>query len=407
MEWIKVEHIGNDGFAKVLYAASKGSLLSAPAKEMLLEGTDETTLNDRTWTEYTLIRVEKGQNAVLLEGDRILTSCGRPGDYQLRTTEDVTKAKVYFVRTETSSSKVYESNTGITFPARDLELGVEQDIRLRSALYFDYRIKNPKAFMRYLAGDKTKRCVRQTIESELYSVFSVCLPEVLAQLSAEGIHYAQLPMCRERLTELMAHKLALAWPSSRGIELKAFAFAKAEPYKVDEKAFVQKCQQAQAADDVTSEAFSEEFGKLMKELGQVAGEALNIFQGEIASIFGGVADSADDEEDEEYDDLLNSIFNSSGVDVLGSWKCPELKQVITFALLDAAIETNGKEVWRGDWEQIQDEDGRTLIVCPTADSLGCYGYFEHHADLNEEYLAGVLADTGTEKQYIRFIRMTK
>ena len=51
-----------------------------------------------------------------------------------------------------------------------------------------------------------------------------------------------------------------------------------------------------------------------------------------------------------------------------------------------------------------------LLVCPTADSLGCYAYFEHHTDAenaDEEYLAGVLADTGTEKQYIRFAKMKK
>ena len=133
---------------------------------------------------------------------------------------------------------------------------------------------------------------------------------------------------------------------------------------------------------------------------------MNIFQGELASLFDGFTEATEGEEDGEYDDLLNSILNGSGVDVLGSWECPELKQVVTFALLDAAIATAGKEIWRGDWEQAEDEEGRTLIVCPTADSLGCYDHFEHHTDEDGEYLAGVLADTGTEKQYIRFIKMT-
>lgn len=408
MEWVKLEHADKDGFAKVLYSVSKGSLLSAPAKEMLVEGTDVAALKDRPWTEYTLIRVEKGQNAVIMEGDRILASCGRPGDYQLQATEDLSKARVYFVRTEMISSKVFESNTGIVYPAKEPALSVEQNIRLRTALYFDYRIKNPKAFLRSMAEGKSKRIPHQSIDAELHSVFSVGMSDVLAQLCAEGVPYTQLTMCRERLTQLMAQMLELAWPNSRGIELKTFAFAKAEPYKVDEKAFIQKCQQARAADDVSSEAFSEEFGKLMKELGQVAGEALNMFQGELESLFGGLTEDTDGEEDGEYDDLFNSIFNGTGVDMIGSWICPELKQIVTFALLDAAIEMDGKEVWRGDWAQTQDEDGNTVIVCPTANSLGCYAYFEHHTDpenKDEEYLAGVLADTGTEKQYVRFVKI--
>ncbi|MBO5779136.1 MAG: hypothetical protein J6R82_06175, partial [Clostridia bacterium] len=72
MEWIKLEHTDNSGFAKVLYSVSKGSVLSAPAKEMTVEGTDEAALKGRDWTEYTLIRVEKGQSAVLMAGDRVL-----------------------------------------------------------------------------------------------------------------------------------------------------------------------------------------------------------------------------------------------------------------------------------------------------------------------------------------------
>ncbi len=408
MEWVKLKHTDNCGLAKILYSVSKGSVLSAPAKEMAVEGADEAARKDRPWTEYSIIRVEKGQQAVLLQGDKILGSCGRPGDYQLSATEDLSKAKVYFVRTETISGKVYESNTGIVYPEKVPELGVEQNIRLRSALYFDYRIKNAKTFMRYAAENKAKRFVRQTMEAEMYSVFSVCMPEVLAQLSAEGIHYTQLPMCQKRLTELMAQKLAFAWPNSRGVELKVFAFAKAEPYKVDEKAFVQKCQQAQAAADVPAEAFGQELGKLMNYFGQAAGKALNIFQGEIESLFDGLTETADDEDDGESDDLWDSIFSGTGVDVIGSWECPELKQVVTFALLDAAIATDGNEVWRGDWEQKQDAGGNTIIVCPTADSLGCYAYFERHTDPDNddtEYLAGVLADTGTEKQYIRFTKM--
>ena len=406
MEWVKMEHTDKDGFAKVLYSVSKGSLLSAPAKEMTVEGADETALKGRIWTEYTLIRVEKGQNAVLLDGDRVLASCGKPGDYRIEATEDLSKAKVYFVRTETVSSKVYESNAGIVYPAKDAEWGVEQDIRLRTALYFSYRIKNPKAFLRYMAEGKTKRISHQNIDAEMQSVFSVCMSDVLAQLSAEGVPYTQLTLCRERLTELMAQKLELAWPNSRGIELKTFAFVKAEPYKVDEKAFIEKCRQAQAADDVTGEAYGEELENLLIGLGHAAGEALTAFRDEVVSIFGDLTDPTDEEGEEETDDFLESILSGTGANVYGSWICPELKQIVTFTVLDAAVEIDGREVWRGDWKQIQDTNGNPLIVCPTADAIGCYAYFEYHAE-SEPYLAGVLADTGTEKQYIRFAKVAK
>ena len=54
---------------------------------------------------------------------------------------------------------------------------------------------------------------------------------------------------------------------------------------------------------MTSESFSKEFENLMKGLGQAAGEALNAFQEELASIFGGLEDVAENEEDGEFDDF--------------------------------------------------------------------------------------------------------
>ena len=76
-------------------------------------------------------------------------------------------------------------------------------------------------------------------------------------------------------------------------------------------------------------------------------------------------------------------------------------------MLDASIETDGRKVWRGEWEEQEDEDGVKTITCPTADSLGSYAYFELHAAPegdDGEYLAGIISDNGTEKQYIRFVR---
>lgn len=77
----------------------------------MLKEVDENQLQHRVWTENTLIRIEKHQCAVLLLGDKILGSRGTSGDYKLCSQEDISEAKVYFVRTAVVSGKIFESNT--------------------------------------------------------------------------------------------------------------------------------------------------------------------------------------------------------------------------------------------------------------------------------------------------------
>ena len=58
----------------------------------------------------------------------------------------------------------------------------------------------------------------------------------------------------------------------------------------------------------------------------------------------------------------------------------------------------------GDWEEKEQEDKTKIVVCPTADGLGCYKYFEYHKDESSEYLAGVFFAEDGEKQFVRFER---
>ena len=416
MEWIKLESTNSLGgdFCRILYMDKNPNLVSVPAKEMLLDSDNADLPKNRRWTEYTIIRIEKDQCALVVDGDNILSSKGKAGDYLLQGEEDLSKVKIYYVRTNSRSSKVYDTHTPVIFPANDLEFGVQQDIRFRCSFYFKYRIKNSKTFIRYMAEEKQKRIMFNDLASELYSVFSVSFPNVLEQLAKDGVRYTEICANTERITELMSEKLKIAWENSRGIELKSFCVVTAEPNKTDEKTFLEKCEHAKKTDDISSQEFSEEFSELLKDLGKVAGETIDSFQTEMTSFFGEFAETLEkelgvtDEEDSDdnYDLDLENLLDNCSTNVMGKWECPELKQVITFSILDASIEMDGKEVWRGDWEEKQDENGATTVVCPTADSFEYYAYFNLITDSEneKEYLEGVLSDTGKEKQFVRFFK---
>ena len=421
MDFIKLDSKFDDSqleeiFSKVLYSDAKGKSLSAPAKEMQYGAKEKHENNELPWNAYTLIRIVKNQSAVIVCGDKVMASRAKPGDYAIQDTADLSAAKVYFISTEDMSSKMLETHTPVPFRAEDKILGVSQDIRLQCAGYFNYRISHPKEFMKYVLTQSNKRITKQTLENEMSSIFSVCLPDLLGQLANEGVPYTEICASTDRITEFMRKKLAVAWKKSRGIELKEFTIVMAQPSRDDEEAFIDKCRKAKEAQKdpkLGTEQFSEEFESVMKELGKVAGDALHTFSQEMISLFGGLAEEfekefdkaeKESESDEKCDDFdIDSILEGCHTDVMGTWECPELGQTVRFELLYAVIETNGQQVWMGDWEE-REVDGYDRVICPTADSLGYYKYFEYHNDDEDEFLAGIILDTDDEKQYIRFVR---
>ena len=149
MDFIKLdssfdeEQLG-EMFSRVLQADTKGNLLSTPAKEMAYGSNGEQNTSDLPWTAYTLIRIAKKQSAVIVCGDKVMASRAKPGDYAIQDEDDLSSAKVYFISTEEKSSKMLETHTPIPFRAENKNLGVSQDIRLRLAGYFDYRISRQR-----------------------------------------------------------------------------------------------------------------------------------------------------------------------------------------------------------------------------------------------------------------------
>ena len=156
----------------------------------------------------------------------------------------------------------------------------------------------------------------------------------------------------------------------------------------------------------TNAESSEEFDKQMKAFGQAAGEMFGALAEGMTAFMGGFAESVG-KTFESVETGFNASFegslNGRKMDLLGTWSCPELRQSVTLAVFDANFVVGGKEIWRGDWEEREEDGLRT--VYPKADTLGGYGHFEVQKDEDGRlYLAGILSDTGTEKQFVRFVK---
>jgi len=418
MEWMKWQSAAEGGDAsmpvrKVYYADPDRNLLTFPAQELVLEeGQDNAP-------SRALSRIAEDQCAVLTDGDKSLSFCAEKGEYAFCKADEEQNWQVYFVRLDTFSSQVFSTHTPIPYPVKHKESEISGTVHLRCVGCYSYRIADPQIFWQAIGGKCSINSSRQTLESEMDSIFSACLPGVFRQLSEEGIPYTDVASQTERITELMKEKLASAWKDSRGIELTEYAIFLAEANREEEEAFRLRCQQEKEKKKTASrtesgnpsgEPFSEEWNEAINEISRSAEEAFSMLQGGITSLLSGFMGAI--EKGLDSTEVNGSVTSSaSGVKrslhLLGTWECLELKQTAIFALMDACILMNGQEIWRGNWKELPGADGADAVITSDDEKMGGYTCFEYHKasdSADGEYLAAVFADTDMGKQYIRFTK---
>lgn len=418
MEWMKWQSAAEAGDAhtpvrKVYYADPDRNLLISPARELVLEAEQD---NAPSWW---LIRIAEGQCAVLADGDKPLSFCAEKGEYLFCKADEGQNWQVHFVRLDTFLSQVFSTHTPIPYPVKYKDSEISGTVHLLCVGCYSYQIVDPQIFWQ-AAGSKHKEGIsRQTLESEMDSIFSACMPGVFRQLSEEGIPYTNVASQNERITELMKEKLASAWKVSRGIELTEYEVFLTEANREEEEAFRLRCQQEEEkkktafgaeSGNPSGEPFSEEWNEAVNDISRGAEEAFSMLQGGITSLLSGFMGAI--EKGLDSAEVNGSVTSSSSgvkrsLHLLGTWECPELKQTVIFALMDACILMNGQEIWRGNWKELPGTDGADAVITSDDEKMGGYTCFEYHKasdGADGEYLAAVFADTDMGKQYIRFTK---
>ena len=127
--------------------------------------------------------------------------------------------RVYYFNTKEILNNKYGTPTPVPFRVVDPNLGLDLEASLRCNGEYSYRITDPIAFYKTLAGNVSGDYTRDMLDSQLKSQFLTCLQPAFARISEMGIRYSALPGHTLEISEAMDDALTKKWSGERGISI--------------------------------------------------------------------------------------------------------------------------------------------------------------------------------------------
>ena len=127
--------------------------------------------------------------------------------------------RVYYFNTKEILNNKYGTPTPVPFRVVDPNLGLDLEASLRCNGEYSYRITDPIAFYKTLAGNVSGDYTRDMLDSQLKSQFLTCLQPAFAKISEMGIRYSALPGHTLEISEAMDDALTKKWSGQRGISI--------------------------------------------------------------------------------------------------------------------------------------------------------------------------------------------
>lgn len=210
----------------------------------------------------SVVAVAPGQCALITEQGAIVEVCAEPGEYTWDTSSEPSlfygslassvpasfkrfgrrigfggdtgrDQRIYFINTKEVPGNRYGTAAPIPFRVRDAAIGLDMDISLRCSGEYSYRIADPLLFFKNVAGNVEGAYARSSIDSQLKAELLGALQGVLAQVSARGMRYSELPGLTGELTDMLADSLRERWLDLRGIAIVSFGMNSVSPTEED------------------------------------------------------------------------------------------------------------------------------------------------------------------------------
>ena len=209
------------------------------------------------------IVVADGQCALIVDEGQVLEVAAEPGNYTFDTSKSPTifdngwaglkdtfdemvtrftyegaankNQRVYYVNTKEIMDNMFGTPTPIPFRVVDKNANLDVDISIRCNGQYSFKIVNPLLFYQSVAGNKFDRYAKSELEGQMKSELLGGLQPALAQISAQGVRYSEVPAHTTELVDELNGLLSEKWTNLRGIMIVSLALNSVSASKEDEE----------------------------------------------------------------------------------------------------------------------------------------------------------------------------
>lgn len=231
---------------------------SIPAEVLVIKGkkrissrSSNKKASENIITDGSLLAVNDGQCAVIVDQGKIADICSVPGEYvydsQTEPTvfcdnlgEGIRKSfslmgkrftfggdtahdqRIYYFNLKEITGNKYGTVNPIPFRVIDKNIGLDVDITVRCNGEFSYKISDPITFYTNVCGNISEEYKRENIDSMLKTEILTALQPAFAEISAMGVRYSEIPAHTIELTDILNKVLSEKWSEARGLKVASF-----------------------------------------------------------------------------------------------------------------------------------------------------------------------------------------
>lgn len=210
--------------------------------------------NEDIITNGSIITVNEGQVALIVDNGRIVEFCAEAGAFEWNTSSEPScfggeffkgmlesfKRVGYrfaFGGDTGSQQRVYYVNTKEIF---DNKFGTQtpvpyDDPYYKTALYiryfgqYSFKIEDPVMFFTSISGNVSDVYTTENLKSMCADEFMTALDTALARCAGDGVKFSRLPTMQREIAAYMSETLDGEWKAKRGMVITSVALAKVTP----------------------------------------------------------------------------------------------------------------------------------------------------------------------------------
>lgn len=231
--------------------AFRDGILAVKAHKRTGGKSSNTKGSDNIITNGSIISVNDGQCALIVDGGKVAEVCAEPGEFvydsstqpsifsgnlgdSIKATfseigkrftfggQAATDQRVYYINTKEVMGNRYGTATPIPFRVVDRNIGLDVDVELRCNGEYSYRISNPVLFYTNVCANFEDTFPTSKIDSMLKSEIVTALQPALGKISDQGVRPSSLPSHTMEICDALSEILSKKWGDLRGITLSSF-----------------------------------------------------------------------------------------------------------------------------------------------------------------------------------------